>query len=1520
MNWSPLPLRVLAAGLAALALAAGATLPEYGTAPVISEFLASNGSGLTDQFGNREDWIEVHNPTKAAVNLNGWYLTGNATNLKKWKFPAVTLPANGYLVVFASNRDLRNAANPLHTNFKLGASGEYLALVRPDGTTIVSEYAPTFPAQVSDISYGLTPVAGESSVLLAAGAPADVLVPSGPLPANWKLPTFTPDASWSSGLSAVGYDTTPMIAGGAKILLVVDTSANAAARAGDQTLVNRLTNTHGHVVTTVDDNAVQAADATGKDLVFVSSTVSASAVNTKLKDVTVPVVNCERGLTDDFLLSVAGSAVSAQTAVHLTTVGAAHPLGAGFPAGPLTVRSSAGNLNAADLSNLAPDAVVVATADAGKPVILEVAAGKKLRGGVIAPASRIHFFLDDDGLGPLTASGLAIFDACILHALGDFVPPPPYHDLIGHDIEPAMHGVRSTAAMRFTFVPESVSQLRALLLKMRCDDGYVAWLNGVEIARRNAPANPTWNSAATAASPGMDLESIDISNRLGLLVAGETNVLAIQGLNVSAADDDFLVMPEVVAATGITTKEEYYTTATPAAANMTSTLGMVPEVVFSKERGYFNAPFSLVLTSPMAETQIRYTTDGTAPTATTGQIYTAPIPVSTTATIRACAYRTGYTSLRPETRTYLYLPDIIQQPATIAGWPNPLISTGTVTKVHDYEMDPTLVSDPAFRDELIEGFADIPTVSVVVKKTDMWTAAGEGGFYRGTDLERAASVEYINPENPEETTQADCGIQGHSHDRMKRSLRLSFKAAYGDKKFDSAIFTGVPWGGEAGNREVDNIVLRAGNNHSFARSWNPTTSTCTEDEFYRATQIAMGRPGSPGRFVHLFINGVYWGLYNAVQRPDADFAASSLGGEKEEWFSVNHGGVHGGGDSTRWDYLTTTLVGKNMANAANYAELGQYVDLPAFVDYVLCAFFIGMDDWPLNNWWGGNRNTPAGPFQFFTWDGETSWGTGNGSNTTAWVHPNFRAINPISSAAPAAKIWQAARANPNFIALVGDRLQKHISAGGALSTAEVVARWDRINTHVEDAIYGESARWGDTMQEPPTRPTIEWRNEVNRVRNIMLTGTPAGTGTTENSTLLRNAMRVQGYFPAIDAPAFSEEGGEVAQGYQLGMTNPNATGTIYYTVDGTDPRLAGGGISSAATAYSGAVVIPYSLVVKARVRQGTVWSALNERSFISEGPAPLRITEIMYHPADPDAEELAEGFSDQNEFEFLEFRNIGTEGLDLTGATFTSGLTFTFGEKTLPLGGTILLVKNAAAFVARYGTEIPVDGVYDGSLDNGGERLRLKNAQGQTLFDITYDDGWHPASDGEGHSLVPVDLAAPLSAFASASGWRASTRIHGSPGATDPPSDPVEPPPLTFVSWRQDVFDSTELADVTVSGADADPDGDGLANVLEYVIGTDPKVPQSSRAGVAGALVTRGAPDLVPTSEGWRFIYARRRQETLGGLTVVAQTCGELSAWTSLPAAVVIGGDDEVEVLAVDLPPGGPGPAFFRLSVTVDAP
>ena len=157
----------------ALALFAGLPAPAV-AAPVISEFMASNTTTLADDDGAFSDWIELYNPDPTPVNLNGWFLTDHATDKKKWTLPAVTLAPQAYLVVFASGKDRRDPAKALHTSFSLNADGEYLALVRPDGVTATTEFAPTYPAQKTDIAYG--------SALVAAGSPALVASLQTPTP------------------------------------------------------------------------------------------------------------------------------------------------------------------------------------------------------------------------------------------------------------------------------------------------------------------------------------------------------------------------------------------------------------------------------------------------------------------------------------------------------------------------------------------------------------------------------------------------------------------------------------------------------------------------------------------------------------------------------------------------------------------------------------------------------------------------------------------------------------------------------------------------------------------------------------------------------------------------------------------------------------------------------------------------------------------------------------------------------------------------------------------------------------------------------------------------------------------------------------------------------------------------------------------------------------------------------------------------------------------------------------------
>ena len=168
----------------------------------ISEFLAENRSGITDKDGDSSDWIEIHNLSTEPVNLSGWSLTDNSQELTKWTFPEVFIPASGYLVVFASGKDINDPVAELHTNFSLDSGGEYLALVAPDAITVASEF--NYPEQFEDISYGAS-ARLESQVVVPEYAPAKWIVPGAQL-SGWNTREFE-DGAWTSGATGVGYDT-----------------------------------------------------------------------------------------------------------------------------------------------------------------------------------------------------------------------------------------------------------------------------------------------------------------------------------------------------------------------------------------------------------------------------------------------------------------------------------------------------------------------------------------------------------------------------------------------------------------------------------------------------------------------------------------------------------------------------------------------------------------------------------------------------------------------------------------------------------------------------------------------------------------------------------------------------------------------------------------------------------------------------------------------------------------------------------------------------------------------------------------------------------------------------------------------------------------------------------------------------------------------------------------------------------------------------------------------------------------
>jgi hypothetical protein len=191
-----------------LFVSAAALVSSIRAAPVISEFMASNARILLDEDGDFSDWIEIHNPSGSAVSLDGYYLSDDPALLTKWRFPDVSLAANGNLLVFASGKNRTNTAGRLHTNFELDADGEFLALVGPE-TNIISGFVPAYPEQKEDVSFGISKRLVTSS-LLADYAP-QVLVPTNAaaLPADWQGLHFVPGDDWFTGASppALGFDT-----------------------------------------------------------------------------------------------------------------------------------------------------------------------------------------------------------------------------------------------------------------------------------------------------------------------------------------------------------------------------------------------------------------------------------------------------------------------------------------------------------------------------------------------------------------------------------------------------------------------------------------------------------------------------------------------------------------------------------------------------------------------------------------------------------------------------------------------------------------------------------------------------------------------------------------------------------------------------------------------------------------------------------------------------------------------------------------------------------------------------------------------------------------------------------------------------------------------------------------------------------------------------------------------------------------------------------------------------------------
>ena len=215
----------------------------------------------------------------------------------------------------------------------------------------------------------------------------------------------------------------------------------------------------------------------------------------------------------------------------------------------------------------------------------------------------------------------------------------------------------------------------------------------------------------------------------------------------------------------------------------------------------------------------------------------------------------------------------------------------------------------------------------------------------------------------------------------------------------------------------------------------------------------------------------------------------------------------------------------------------------------------------------------------------------------------------------------------------------------------------------------------------------------------------------------------------------------------------------------------------------------------------------------------LVISEIMYNPPEPMGSEVGIS-SNKNDFEYIEITNISENlNIDLSHLDFVNGVQFDFStasSRIIPPGKSVVLVSNLSAFRARYGDTPTVIGVYESSLSNSGETIRLAYALNTTIIELKYDDNdpWPNSPDGDGYSLVLAELMSSPN-HSLASNWTTSNLIGGSPGSP-------EPDLLAFGDYIANFFSSEEMADIEISGPFSDPDNDGYSNILEYALLGDP--------------------------------------------------------------------------------------------------
>ena len=783
--------------------------------------------------------------------------------------------------------------------------------------------------------------------------------------------------------------------------------------------------------------------------------------------------------------------------------------------------------------------------------------------------------------------------------------------LLGHvanNVKDEMLGKATTLAWKTTFaMAEAPAANDTFRLLLRHTDGFTATLNGEAVVTVPAPGARTAAEALTSVAFAIS----------GDKVVKGLNELVIVSENNAIADTEMLIAPELKWDSG----DElfvYSTTPTPGKANAADgKTGFTPKVSFSEAHGYKDAPFTLALSCPDNEyAVIYYTLDGTHPVVGSPSTfrYDAPFEVAKTTVVRAAVPDVDSILQQDASATYLFLADILAADATPPeGFPADKAINSQAIR---YGMNQAIVNgDADTQARLRRGFTEnCRTISLVIDPKHLFDKSS--GIYvnasgNGRSWERPVQVEQINPMDPADEFNVPAGIRirgaySRGSQYPKHSFRLFFRSEYGMGTLKHALF------GDEGTDSFEKIDLRTEQNYSWANGGN--WETFVHEVFARDSQRDMGQSYNRSRYTHLFINGVYWGLYQTEERVDQNYGESYGGGVADNYDVVrtsqpgyNTGVVEG--ESTAWETLwrITTQEGYGASYPDNYNKVRglnpdgtRNPDYPVLLNvtnlvcYMITVQFSADSDCPANASGMANnlaayryRYDDAGKVNGFIWnrhDAEHSLSRGGAysSGTAAILYGTRGGANKsldVGNFNPSELHYELC-ANAEYRKTFADLVYKFLlKDGGAMTAAECEKRFRARMAELDDAIVCESARWGGGSSN---RTRATWLNNCNDCLNFINARTPY---------LIKNYQEL-GWYPKTDVPtAIDGTGAPVTDGMTIGaedqlyLTVPTG-GTVYYTLDGSDPRT-----SETAIEYSGASPVPVDVPVFAK---GSTWKYFDE--------------------------------------------------------------------------------------------------------------------------------------------------------------------------------------------------------------------------------------------------------------------------------------------------------------------------------------